>query len=107
MSPSVTVHPLVVSDVALTVAARGNDARAESVSRVARDALRHAKLAMPFAEVLLLLILLVMLIYNRAKGSCESRNRRTWSFGPSPQGTAYGRGVYSALGSRYTPPSLP
>ena len=47
---------------------------------------------MPFAEVLLLLILLVMLIYNRAKGSCESRNRRTWSFGPSPQGTAYGRG---------------
>ncbi|CAK9076353.1 unnamed protein product [Durusdinium trenchii] len=60
-----------------------------------------------FYFVLLLLILLVMLIYNRAKGSCESRNRRTWSFGPSPQGTAYGRGVYSALGSRYTPPSLP
>jgi hypothetical protein len=54
--------------------------------------------------VLLLLVVIVIISYYRAKGG---HSRRSFSFGPSPSGTTYGRGVYSALGSRYTPPSLP
>lgn len=53
--------------------------------------------------VLLLLVVIFIISCYRAKGG---HSRRSFSFGPSP-GTTYGRGVYSALGSRYTPPSLP
>lgn len=58
-----------------------------------------------FYFVLLLLLVIVIISYYRAKG--HGNGRRSFSFGPSPSQTTYGRGVYSALGSRYMPPSLP
>eukprot|EP00438_Fugacium_kawagutii_P034479 Skav223193 [mRNA] locus=scaffold1825:80298:94620:- [translate_table: standard] len=50
-----------------------------------------------FYFVLLLLAMIVGISFYRAK---SGNGRRSFSFGPSSFGTTYGRGVYSALGSR-------
>jgi len=58
----------------------------------------------------LILVLAVIVTYQRLKGGfCTDSSRRSYSYGPAGT-TTYGRGgngVYSAVSTRYTPPSMP
>lgn len=59
-----------------------------------------------FYFMLGLCAVLLVITYLRNKGSICGDGHRSYHHGRSPS-TTYGRGSYSALGSRYSPPTLP